>query len=139
MLYSCASIFSEMAQASPTKHSLYRCNCDLYVFTISPSLSIPSPPLSLFLCQPMTPSELCLHTLSPPSLCHSYLSLTPPSLYNRRRPKSRYQSFFSSIGCHRLNNIKRIRTYRSFDSNYSCEKQPLPRIFTMPCSHCWSN
>ena len=30
MLYSFASIFSEMAQASPTKHSLSRCNYNLY-------------------------------------------------------------------------------------------------------------
>ena len=36
MLLSHASIFSEMAQASPTKHSLARCNynlCDLMVRT----------------------------------------------------------------------------------------------------------
>ena len=31
MLYSCTGIFSEMAQASPTKLSLSRCNYDLYV------------------------------------------------------------------------------------------------------------
>ena len=31
MLYSHAGIFSEMAQASPTKHSLSRCSYDLYV------------------------------------------------------------------------------------------------------------
>ena len=30
MLYSHASHFSEMAQASPTKHSLSRCNNNLY-------------------------------------------------------------------------------------------------------------
>ena len=30
MLYSCASIFSETAQASQTKHSLFKYNYDLY-------------------------------------------------------------------------------------------------------------
>ena len=35
MLYSRSSIFSEMAEASPTKHSLSRCNYNLYGFTPS--------------------------------------------------------------------------------------------------------